>query len=250
MHVSAHALLEHCSYGVGDTMIKLAAALSACLLLSACGASLSGDYRPVLLHENDVEDLRRRLTSLPPKDMLLEGVTISNARCDQFFESIDNRRDNADFALGRLAALSTGLPQALEAASVSSQAVANVAAALGFATGWIKDSKELYLFVEFKPAIYSKWQRARDQAKDQILKLVTSGRDIPYSYAKDQLYEYTRLCMRHQLKAWLFEAANSGRLVGVNLNEEDKFEAQKWSLRKGYREEMPGLPQIRPMVVQ
>lgn len=190
--------------------MKIITTLVFCVFLSGCGTMFAPDYEPVLLHEkNDVEVLRARLNTLPPRELMYEVVTITNYRCDMFFEALDRLKNKADFTLARLAFLSGSMPTMLAAAEATSQEIAHVAAALGFATGWMKDTKDLFLLAEFKPAIYKKWQ---DNRLEQLLRmeaLFRSGITISDAHARQQLYEYTRMCLPWQLKAWLHESANS-----------------------------------------
>ncbi len=96
-----------------------------------------------------------------------------------------------------------------------------------------------------------KWQVARQHAKDQILNLVAEDPKLSLSMAKDQLYEYTRLCMRHQLKAWLHDAANRGR--PVEIPSEGAPLASAAPSTDGAHEAVAlrrRLPQITPMIVR
>jgi hypothetical protein len=91
---------------------------------------------------------------------------------------------------------------------------------------------------------------ARAKAKDAILALIASEPGMAFSLAQDQLYEYTRLCMRHQLKAWLAESANQGTVVAVDAKIPN---ANLFTLDQGFAPASPrhrGIPQIRPMIVQ
>lgn len=180
-------------------------------LLSGCSLS-DLNYKPVILNsEDDVQDLKRRLyATSSTKDFAYEVMQITNYRCDLFFESLDRLRSDADFSLARVAALSTGLPPLLKAASASGIAIANVAAALGFVTGTINDTKQYYLLADFKPEIYKKWQIFRAAQQGRVEASVTDRTSI--AEAKLRLYEYVRLCLPSQLKQWLHESANSSRV--------------------------------------
>jgi hypothetical protein len=147
--------------------MRKAIALLACLLYGCTGPLANLNYQPVILNtEDDVQSLKQRLyASSNAKDFAYEVMQITNYRCDQFFESLDRLRSDADFALSRVSALSTGLPQLLQAAHVSGTAMANVASALGFVTGTINDTKQYYLLADFKPEIYKKWQISGQPSK-------------------------------------------------------------------------------------
>src|SRR5207342_2721827 len=110
-------------------VMRKAIALLACLLYGCTGPLANLNYQPVILNtEDDVQSLKQRLyASSNAKDFAYEVMQITNYRCDQFFESLDRLRSDADFALSRVSALSTGLPQLLQAAHVSGTAMANVA---------------------------------------------------------------------------------------------------------------------------
>ena len=154
-----------CQCVSGDHKVKTCAVLILGLSLSGCGLSATPSYRPVTLYDDDVAALRERLLSLSPAEMLREGITESNIRCDDFFDKLDKLRAKADFRIGRLASLSTGVTPILELTEAASDKVAIVAAALGFATDWVKDRKEIFLLAELKPQAYTKWQEARAIAK-------------------------------------------------------------------------------------
>jgi hypothetical protein len=191
--------------------MRKAIALLACLLYGCTGPLANLNYQPVILNtEDDVQSLKQRLyASSNAKDFAYEVMQITNYRCDQFFESLDRLRSDSDFALSRVSALSTGLPQLLQAAHVSGTAMANVASALGFVTGTINDTKQYYLLADFKPEIYKKWQIFRTAQQGRVESSITERTSIPE--AKLRLYEYVRLCLPSQLKQWLHESANSVR---------------------------------------
>lgn len=179
------------------------------LLICGCGRWGDLSYQPVSLYqEDDVGALSRNLNGAAnAKDYAFEVIQITNYRCDVFFESLDRLRGDSDFALARIAAVSTGLPPILQAAHASATAIANVSAALGFATGTINDYKQYYLLADFKPEIYKKWQTSRIQQHAAIEGSITANTSIPE--AKLRLYEYVRMCLPSQLKQWIYESANS-----------------------------------------
>jgi hypothetical protein len=183
-------------------------ALLACVL-SGCGQFPTLNYQPIVLNaEDDVQSLKQRLAERGnARDFAFDVMQITNSRCDMFFEALDRLRSDADFALARVAALSTGLPPLLKAAHVSATAITNVASALGFATGTINDTKQYYLLADFKPEIYKKWQIFRAAQQARVEASVTDRTSIPE--AKLRVYEYVRLCLPSQLKQWLHESANS-----------------------------------------
>ena len=179
------------------------------LLFCACGRWGDLSYQPVSLYEeDDVGALSRKLNGAAnAKDYAFEVLQITNYRCDLFFESLDRLRGDSDFALARIAAVSTGLPPILQAAHSSATAIANVSAALGFATGVINDYKQYYLLADFKPEIYKKWQMFRALQQAAIEGSIGVNTSIPE--AKLRLYEYVRMCLPSQLKQWVHESANS-----------------------------------------
>jgi hypothetical protein len=166
-------------------------------------------YQPVSLYqEDDVGSLSRNLNGAAnAKDYAFEVIQITNYRCDLFFESLDRLRGDSDFALARIAAVSTGLPPILQAAHSSATAIANVSAALGFATGVVNDYKQYYLLADFKPEIYKKWQTFRAVQQAAIEGSISVNTSIPE--AKLRLYEYVRMCLPSQLKRWIYESASS-----------------------------------------
>jgi hypothetical protein len=181
----------------------------ASLLICGCGRWGDLSYQPVSLYqEDDVGSLSRNLNGAAnAKDYAFEVIQITNYRCDLFFESLDRLRGDSDFALARIAAVSTGLPPILQAAHSSATAIANVSAALGFATGVINDYKQYYLLADFKPEIYKKWQTFRAVQQAAIEGSIAVNTSIPE--AKLRLYEYVRMCLPSQLKQWIYESASS-----------------------------------------
>jgi hypothetical protein len=190
--------------------MRTSAMLFMCVLFPACTQIDALGYRPVVLYdENDVKNLSRKLNGISnSRELAYEVIQVTNYRCDLFFEALDRVRSDADFALARVAAVSTGLPPILQAAHTSAGAIANVAAALGFVTGTINDAKQFYLLADFKPEIYKKWQVFRAQQQTAIEASI--GANTSIAEAKLRLYEYVRMCLPSQLKQWLYESANSG----------------------------------------
>jgi len=170
------------------------------------------------------------------KEFAYEVIQITNYRCDLFFESLDRVRGDADFALARVAAVSTGLPPILRAASVSATGIANVAAALGFVTGTINDAKQFYLLAEFKPEIYKKWQIFRAIQQSAIEGTIQESTSI--SEAKLRVYEYVRMCSPSQLKQWVYESANSTK--GVLISAPDAPISRRSTDRSNGRTGRPG----------
>ncbi len=140
-------------------------------------------------------------------------MSVTNYRCDMFFEALDEVHNRLDFYQRIINSLTTGLPPALTAASVNGQAVANVAAALGFASSTLKNANELLLLAEFKPALYSRWQEARDKQRSELVTWLGNSRSVIRAELKMNLYEYARICLPTQLKAWLHDSARLGKLV-------------------------------------
>jgi hypothetical protein len=190
--------------------VRVLLATLALLFLTACSQIATLNYQPVILNdENDIAALKLRLNATTnARELAFEVMQVTNYRCDQFFESLDRMRSDADFAIARVAALSTGLPNLLRAAHASASAIGNVAAALGFVTGTINDVKQYYLLADFKPEIYKKWQVFRSKQQDEIEGKINPATTI--AEAKLYLYEYVRMCLPSQLKQWLYESANSG----------------------------------------
>jgi hypothetical protein len=190
--------------------MRVSALLLMSVLVSGCSQISALSYQPVVLYdENDVQNLRLKLTGISnSRELAFEVIQVTNYRCDVFFEALDRVRSDADFAIARVAAISTGLPPILRAAHASATAIANVSAALGFVTGTINDVKQFYLLADFKPEIYKKWQvfRAQQQAAIEI----SIGPNTSIAEAKLRLYEYVRMCLPSQLKQWVYESANSG----------------------------------------
>jgi|GEM_PF-4906651 len=191
-------------------------ALFAAVFLSACTQWTNLNYEPVVLYDAaDVQDLSRRFASTRnAKEFAYEVIQITNYRCDLFFEALDRARGDADFALARVSAVSTGLPPILRAAGVSATGIANVAAALGFVTGTINDAKQFYLLADFKPEIYKKWQVFRAVQQSAIESSIHEHTSI--AEAKLRVYEYVRMCLPSQLKQWVYESANSTKGVLVS----------------------------------
>ena len=92
-----------------------------------------------------------------------------------FFEALDGVKQDANFALSRLAALSTGLPTVLRAAGTTATAVANISSALGFATGALNDAKRFYLLADFKPQLYKNRPIFRKAQESVVLKAVADA---------------------------------------------------------------------------
>jgi hypothetical protein len=189
--------------------MRILMVLIATIWFSGCGRLTDLNYQPVALYgEDDVKNLSRKLGSISnARDFAYEVMQITNHRCDLFFESLDRVRADADFALARIAALSTGVPTLLAAVQNSEKAVANVSAALGFVTGTINDAKQYYLLADFKPEIYKRWQLYR---ADQQVRVEGYVHDrMSPAEVRLRVYEYVRLCLPSQLKQWLHEAAGS-----------------------------------------
>jgi hypothetical protein len=198
--------------------MRILMVLAVAVLLAGCGRLTDLKYQPVALYgDDDVKDLSRKLAGISnARDFAYEVMQITNHRCDLFFESLDRVRADADFALARVAALSTGLPTLLTSVHVAEKAVANVSAALGFVTGTINDAKQYYLLADFKPEIYKRWQVYRAEQQLRVEGYV-HDRMSP-AEVRLRVYEYVRLCLPSQLKQWLHEAAGSleVRPLGVN----------------------------------
>src|SRR5262249_25351553 len=140
--------------GSGQVIVmRTCVCIFASLLFCACGRWGDLSYQPVSLYEeDDVGVLSRKLNGIAnAKEYAFEVIQITNYRCDLFFEALDKLRNDTDFTVSRLAAISTGLPPILRAAHSSATTIANVSAALGFATGTINDVKQYYLLADFKP---------------------------------------------------------------------------------------------------
>src|SRR5262245_17337767 len=93
------------------------------MVLTGCSSTpLSPSYQTVSIPENDIAELRARFDSLGNRreirSFVYEGITISNERCDKFFDDLDQYKKRSDFALRELAALSTALPPLLKVAEV------------------------------------------------------------------------------------------------------------------------------------
>ena len=125
-------------------MRSILAALAAVALAGtlAAGCAQVQLYEPVTFHEHeDTDTLRTRFERIAdPVELMYEVISTTNYRCDMFFEALDHLQSKTDYGVRQLVALSTGLPPVLEAAHASARAVATVAAALGFATGALKDA--------------------------------------------------------------------------------------------------------------
>lgn len=202
------------------------AAAAAMLMLVSCG--MDPKFLPLQhsLPEMGGTDARKiydRLKALTPGARLIEGMTIANIRCDQFFEDLDEHDTYAQFASGRLANLTAALPGVLNGSGVSKLAVANTLAAIGFADSWLKDKKTLFLLTEFKSEVYNNWQQSRDlhfrknlrvalflngkvqsTGNDKIDRLLQND-ELAESIVNTALYEYARLCLRSQLKKYIYD---------------------------------------------
>jgi hypothetical protein len=195
-------------------------ALCLTTLLAGCSQTSNLNYQPIALSDataqDDIVGLQAKFDNakLGNSEFAYQVIEISNQRCDAFFESLDRLRTDSDFALGRLAAVSTALPTILNQAGVAATAVSNVSAALGFVTGTVNEAKQFYLLAEFKPQLYKKWQVFRVAEQARVVNAVAGAKSI--SEAKLYLYEYVRLCLPSQLKQWIFEASDQGSATIVS----------------------------------
>lgn len=190
-------------------------------LLAACSNLTDLHYTPVPLQdENDTKRLAlqfKAAADIDKIDFAYAVILTTNKRCDDFFESLDRIRSDSNFAVSRLSAISTALPPLLKAAGVSAGGLANVAAALGFATGTINDFQQYYLLAEFKPQLYKKWSVFRKAQEAAVISTLKANSVTPYE-TKAHLYEYVRMCLPSQLKQWIVDASNSGSATIVGAD--------------------------------
>jgi hypothetical protein len=190
------------------------------LLLVAPGCSRFTDlnYQPVALYgDDDIKILSRKFEAIPnARDLTFEIIQITNHRCDMFFEALDRVRSDADFALSRVAALTTGVPPILSSVHTAGTGIANVSAALGYVTTTINDVKQYYLLADFKPEIYKRWQVYRVAQQRLVEASIYSG--MSGAEVKLRVYEYVRMCLPSQLKQWLHEAAGSLDVQPMAMN--------------------------------
>lgn len=218
--------------------MRFAFGLVCAFLCTGCSGGLAPAYVPIEsgFINADAKALYDRLNSMPPGPRLMEGMMIANVRCDQFFEDLDRYETIADFASNRLTNISTALPALLEAGGVSPQAIANTIAAIGFADGWLEDKKTLFLLTEFKSELYNNWQQSRQFAYannvqianyieglgsstgDPHLDRALRHSDMAESIANSALYEYSRLCLKSQLKKYIRDHAQNPIVVTAPPN--------------------------------
>jgi hypothetical protein len=196
--------------------------------LAGCSGSLGPKFVPLEYESSEIanataDQIHRRLSRLEPGPRLIDGMTIANIRCDQFFEKLDEYQTNANFAINRLTDLSIVLPGILGNSGVSQKVVANTLASIGFASNLIRDKKTLFLLSEFKSDVYNNWQQSRDLHFRKNLKIAlflnnqtssTGDRQVDQllkneamaeSLVNTALYEYARLCLRSQLKKYIYD---------------------------------------------
>jgi len=180
-------------------------------------------YKPIIFNDEsgfvrETKELRKEFADLGANDRLYRGMTISDARCNRFFDDLELLRTNARFGNRRVNALETGLPALLEAAEASSLSVSVVSAALGFVSGSLADYDELYLLSQFSNSVFVRWQQAKDDASIRIEQLIESHSpaEVPNEKANRALYQYSSLCLYSQLTSWINQAAGAGTLIATD----------------------------------
>ena len=195
-----------------------------CVPIAGC-TGVNPVYTPVALTSNsefqdDVSSIQAEIDGLNLWDRAQHVMTISDTRCDRFFEELDAISSNTNFGKGIIAGATTATPPLLQAAGASSLSVAAVPAALGFLTTAITSYEDSFLLAKFNKAVHDKWQAAREQAEADIAQLFADTENglvnekwVSEKRVDRELYKYSKLCLRSQLVLWLEQAASGGTVA-------------------------------------
>ncbi|MEQ1712711.1 MAG: hypothetical protein ABL908_15100 [Hyphomicrobium sp.] len=183
-----------------------------CLLaLSGCG-SLYPEYKPLIQQEitsADKETLVRELEARDPPSRLMFGMMVAKARCDSFWQELEQHRTAGDYAVANLQYIAKTISPVL-AGPFNEKAVANTIWAIGLGAELLKSKNEIALLSvdKYRSALREKIEdKQRDyynRNKGYAEELLRLGPSHPWSRfeADDvnyRIYSYARLCTRPEI---------------------------------------------------
>lgn len=133
---------------------KANVSLAACIMLAACGGPDGGAWpksvKPPEIQE--IVEVRKAVEDSPlsTDDIVNYGIITVNKGCDDFFDRIWKARDQNDFAVAELAAMTTFSAAILTVTKAGAHAIAESAAVLGLLGATYGNWKEYALLTQFR----------------------------------------------------------------------------------------------------
>src|SRR5262245_9563316 len=200
--------------------------LVTCLAMSLGGcSSLYPEYTPLIQDEivANRDNLSRELAQRDPPARLMFGMMISKARCDVFWQELEQHRTVGDLALSNLQYIAKTIPPVL-AGPLNERAVANTIWAIGLGAELVKSKNEIALLAVDK---YRNALREKTDAKQKIYydankayaeELLARGPAQAWSRIEAdevnfRIYSYARLCTRPELMMTFEQLITQSRIT-------------------------------------
>lgn len=192
-------------------MYRFAVAVLFSMSLAGCG-SLYPEYSDLIQQELTTkrDQLARELAQRDPPARLLFGMMVAKARCDIFWQELEQQRTGGAIALANLQYATKTLPAVMQIGTINEKAVANVIYAIGTLAEFQRNTNEMALLgiEKYRTALREKWDQKQRFYYDENLafarKLEASGSSAGWSRLDTdevnmRLYDYARLCTRPEL---------------------------------------------------
>lgn len=147
-----------------------------------------------------------------PTDILARGVALVDRNCAVFFDSLQRRRQAAEFTSSQLAAAASAASAILAIASVAAPTVGYVAAGTGLAAVTVQNLERTALLTEFPNELQNLVQEAQ-RAYLRELNLTRGAPQGPAA-AYAAVVGYARLCTLPQIRFLASQALSSARATG------------------------------------
>lgn len=195
------------------------------LPLSGC-TTLYPEYSDLIQDEITAkrELLARELAQRDPPARLMFGMMVAKARCDIFWQELEQQRTGGAIALANLQYATKTLPAVLQIGAINEKAVANIIYAVGTIAEFQKNNNELALLgiEKYRTALREKWDQKQRYYFDENLKFARDleARPSPSGWSRldsdevnMRLYDYARLCTRPELLMTFDQVVTQARLA-------------------------------------